>query len=219
MKTEVLKLKKIIFIISILIIIAGIIVILTKGFNMGIDYSQSKNVKIYFTETYYNENVNQMLNDVFGNEERKVQDIEYFDNAISITIRTVNDEQISTLKEKVSEEYGIEDIDEHVIINDMPNYKLKDLIKPYIMPFTITTVTIFAYFGIRFRKLGLIKSVLSPLSILAIVEMVYISIIAICRIPFGKLIIPISILIYIASQVFFIWNLNKIESSKGNAKK
>ena len=62
-----LKLKKIIFIISILIIIAGIIVILTKGFNMGIDYSQSKNVKIYFTEAYDNENVNQMLNDVFGN--------------------------------------------------------------------------------------------------------------------------------------------------------
>ena len=138
MKTEKSNLKRFILIISILIIVAGIVVISTIGLNMGLDYSEDKNIKIYFGTQYNNEQVNQMLNDVFGSESRKVQDIEYFNDAISITVKQISDEQINTIKDNVSKEYNIDDIDEHVLINDMPSIRVMDIIKPYIIPMIIT---------------------------------------------------------------------------------
>ncbi len=219
MKTEKSNIKRFILIISILIIVAGIVVISTIGLNMGLDYSEAKNIKIYFGTEYNNEQINQMLNDVFGSESRKVQDIEYFNDAISITIKQISDEQINTIKENVSKEYNIDDIDEHVLVNDMPSIRIRDIIKPYIMPIVITTIAIFAYFGIRFRKLGVINCVILPLSVLIVFELLYISLLAIFRIPFGKLVIPIALLMYIALIVSQVWYLNKMEDTKEKIRK
>ena len=219
MKTEKSNLKRFILIISILIIVAGIVVISTIGLNMGLDYSEDKNIKIYFGTQYNNEQVNQMLNDVFGSESRKVQDIEYFNDAISITVKQISDEQINTIKDNVSKEYNIDDIDEHVLINDMPSIRVMDIIKPYIIPMIITTIAILAYFGIRFRKLGVINCVILPLIALIIFELLYISFIAIIRIPFSKLVIPIALLMYIAVIVFIVWYLNNIEETKEKIQK
>ena len=180
MKIEELKLKKVILIIAILIIVAGGVVISTIGFNVGLDYSESQNIKIYFETEYDKDGLKQIVNDVFGNETRKFQDIEYFDDAVSITVKTASENQI---------------------------------------PLVISTVVIFAYLGIRFRKLGVKKAVLLPLGLLSLLEMIYISIIAICRIPFGRLVIPIALLIYIAIMVYILARLSKMEETKVEPKK
>ena len=219
MKIEELKLKKVILIIAILIIVAGGVVISTIGFNVGLDYSESQNIKIYFETEYDKDGLKQIVNDVFGNETRKFQDIEYFDDAVSITVKTASENQINSLEEKIIQEYNIDDIESHVIINNVPNYRLRDLIKLYIIPLVITTVVIFAYLGIRFRKLGVKKAVLLPLGLLSLLEMIYISIIAICRIPFGRLVIPIALLIYIAIMVYILARLSKMEETKVEPKK
>jgi len=211
MKTEQSKPIKLILLISIVIIIVGGIVILTKGFNVGLDYSEAKNIKIYFEASYNDNDLNQILNDVFENENRKIQEIEYFHDAVSIKIKNVSDEQIDNLKQKIGEKYNIDDIDKHIIVNDIPGLKLKDLAKPYIMPIIIATIIIFIYIVIRFRKIGIKETVLIPVVELFVIQLTYISLIAICRIPFGKLVIPVSILLYILSIVCTIIKLSNKE--------
>lgn len=213
MKTKESKLEKIILIIAILIIVAGVVTINTVGFNIGIDYAKSKNIKIHFDDSYNMSDINNIANDVFGNEYKKVQEIEYFNNDVLITVKTISDEQISSLKEKVSENYNIEDIDEHIDVNDIPEYHFKDIVKPYVTPLVITTIAIFVYLGVRFRKLGVKKAILIPLGILTILELLYVSVIAISRIPFGRFIIPVSLVIYIITMILSVIRLSKIEES------
>lgn len=211
MKTEASKFKKVILIIAILIILAGGVVIYTIGFHVGLDYSASQNIKIYFETSYEDTQIEQIVKDVFGNGSKRIQDIELFHDAVSITVKEVNEEQINNLKQRVSQIYNIEDIESHIIVNDMPSYRLRDVMKPYILPLTITTVAIFAYLAIRFRKIGMKKALLLPLGLLIILEAVYISIIAICRIPLGRYMIPIALLIYVATFVYTLARLAKIE--------
>lgn len=211
MKTEASKFKKVILIIAILIILAGGVVIYTIGFHVGLDYSASQNIKIYFETSYEDTQIEQIVKDVFGNGSKRIQDIELFHDAVSITVKEANEEQINNLKQRVSQIYNIEDIESHIIVNDMPSYRLRDVMKPYILPLTITTVAIFAYLAIRFRKIGMKKALLLPLGLLIILEAVYISIIAICRIPLGRYMIPIALLIYVATFVYTLARLAKIE--------
>lgn len=211
MKTEASKFKKVILIVAILIILAGGVVVYTIGFHVGLDYSASQNIKIYFETSYEDAQIEQIVKDVFGNGSKRIQDIELFHDAVSITVKEANEEQINDLKQRVSQIYNIEDIESHVIVNDMPSYRLRDVMKPYILPLAITTVAIFFYLAIRFRKIGMKKALLLPLGLLIILEAAYISIIAICRIPLGRYMIPIALLIYVATFVYTLARLAKIE--------
>ena len=77
--------------------------------------------------------------------------------------------------------------------------KIRDLVKPYVTSFAISTVLILVYIAIRYRKLGFVKTMLKSLLIIVIAQAILFSVIAITRIPVGRLTIPMVLIVYVCT--------------------
>ena len=84
----------------------------------------------------------------------------------------------------------------------------------------IVTIVIIAYIGIRYLKLGLVKVIITLILRLIISQALFLSVIAIIRIPIGVYTVPLAILIYIAVVTYtVVQNENRLEKNKENEKK
>ena len=101
----------------------------------------------------------------------------------------------------LDEKYEIKNTTDDIIIKYEPKVKLTSILKPYIMPVAITTIIILIYAFIRYMELGSIKTVGKYLLAIIIPELVYASILVICRIPINKFVAPIGLLVYAISIV------------------
>ena len=111
--------------------------------------------------------------------------------------KKISDEQKNTLNTKINEKYGINNTVDDIQVHYIPSNRLRDIIKPYIVPMLITTALILVYISIRFRKIGIGKVLSQAIILTIIAEALYISIIAITRFPINRLVIPVAIVIYI----------------------
>lgn len=189
--------KKVIFPIMILIIMIGAIVSATVGFKFGLMYEKHKRIEIYIEKDYSLEDVSNIIKEVIPNEKIIMQDVETFNKDIAFTVSNITSEQKKSLDSKIREKYEIDEkTQDVVIVVSEPHTRLSDIMKPYIKPLIITTIIIFAYLVIRFRKVGVLKTSLTTVASIIIMQALYFSILAICRIPISKLTMPISLLIY-----------------------
>ena len=94
----------------------------------------------------------------------------------------------------------------------------KDIIRPYLAPAIITSIIVVLYFTIRYKKLGVLKTLITTLLIIMGTQMVYLSIYAITRIPVNELAMPISMLILVLSFIvlaeIFDKDMSKLKSNK-----
>lgn len=193
---EKIKNTKIIYLIAVLIIIVGIIVTCIWKTNFSLEYAEHTRIDVYIGKEFNKEDIKQIAKEVFKNKEVKYQNIEIFNDSIAINVKELNDEELTVLKEKVKEKYEIEEIDSNVTTMTIPHYRIRDIIKPYIVPIVITTIIILLYIGIRYLKLGVFKVIITLLLRLIVSEAVLASIIQILRIPVGEYMVPVAILIY-----------------------
>ena len=70
------------------------------------------------------------------------------------------------------------------------------MVKQYIIPFIISSAIIAVYLIIRYRKLGIIKVLLKTVGIVVLAQLELLSIMAITRIPIGRITIPLIITVY-----------------------
>lgn len=194
---EKIKNPKIIYLVAVLVIIIGIIVTCIWKTNFSLEYSEHTRINVYIGKVFNVEDIKQIAKEVFPNKEIKYQNIETFKDSIGINVKELNEEELALLKEKVKEKYEIEEIDSNVTTMTIPHYRIRDIIKPYIIPMVITTIIILVYVGIRYLKLDIFNVIITLLVRLIVSEAVFISIIQILRIPVGVYTIPIAILIYI----------------------
>ena len=191
------KTLKILYIVSILVIIAGIVATCVWKTNFSLLYAEHTRIDVYLGKDYNVEDLKQITDGIFENEEVIFQEIETFHDSVAINVTKVSDEQLSSLKEKIKEKYEIEDIDNAITSTIIPHYRIKDIVKPYIIPMLITTVIIIGYVAIRYMSLGMFKVTVKLLVDLVLSQAVLISAIQIIRIPVGVYTIPVSILAYI----------------------
>lgn len=212
------EIKKVIMPIGILIIMIGAIVVATIGFKFGLIYQSHKRIEIYIDKEYSVEDVTNIIKEVLPNEKIIQQNIETFDKDISFTVKNISNEQVKTLKEKINTKYEIDEKTESIIIINEPHTKLSDIMKPYVKPLVITTIIICIYLVIRFRKLGLVNAGLLPIASIIILQALYYSIWAICRIPVSKLTMPLSLLVYILTACVVTVILQKMDRNVINDK-
>ena len=210
--------KKIIFIALAIIIVAGIIITATIGLNVDIMYKAHEQINIYIgKETNINE-IQEIAKEVFGNQKTKVIVVEAFNDAFAINTESVSDEQIESLKQKVGEKYSIEDTSNTVTKSSIPKLRLRDIIKPYIMPVIIATAIIFAFMAVRYKNMGLTKVIIQLLQsgiMLILAEALLLSIIAITRYPVNQYIILGALAIYFTTLMFLnAQNLKELEHLK-----
>lgn len=192
-----MKNKKILYIILACIIVIGAVIIGFKGLNFGLKYEPNKQIEIYIGKEFDNNDIKQMVREVIGNEQVIIQKVELYDEMVSITVKEISDEQIEELNKKVNEKYEIDNkVSEDLIITENANLRGRDLVKPFIFPIALSLIIILVYATIRFRKIDIFEVLLKIFGINIFAQLLYISILAITRLPVNILTVPTAIAIY-----------------------
>ena len=201
--------KKVVYIILACIIIIGTVITATMGLKADLIYSKNAEIDIYIGKQVNKEEINDIVKEVFSEKKVIVQQIELFEDMVSITIPEKSDEELKTqieqLNTKINEKYGTENKAEDIKVIHNSKIKLSSIIKPYIVPIAISVLVILVYVIVRYRKLGILKTIVGA------VEAVFLSIIAITRFPINRLVIPIGLLLYVTTiTILGFLNENKL---------
>lgn len=189
--------KKIICFIIAVIIIAGIIICKTKGFNISLTYSARQQINLSSSNEIDEKKVAEISKSILTDRRVKVKKLERFGNAVQIIAETISEEEKQSLISKINEECGTNISNDDTKIVQVPNTRIRDVIKPYIIPSAITFLAVLLYFIIMYHKIGLIKILLNGILVPILAELLYYSLIAITRIQFGIVTNSIAVGIYV----------------------
>ena len=196
------KKKLIIYILIVAIIIAGIAVTIISGFNFDLKYQDAKRIELGIGRQINENEIRQIAEEVLGeNTQIVLQKIEVFEDAVSIMAKDITEEQRDNIVSKVNEKYGIELTADDVPIITVAHTRGRDIIKPYVIPFSIATLIILVYMMIRYYKQGSLKVLAKTLGFVVLTQAVLFSIMAITRIPIGRLTIPLVLTVYILTLI------------------
>lgn len=195
--------KYIIIAIIALIILAGIVVVSVRGFNKELRFAQSQRIDIYTEQQVDKSKVKDIANEVLGTE-NMLQTVEIYEDMITIRARSISEEQKNNIVNKIKESYEFKQTSETTDINTVPATRIRDMYKQYILPFALSGILVVAYMAIRYYKKGILKVITRTVAIPIVAELLLLSIIAITRIPIGRFIPILLILMYIASVLYVI---------------
>ena len=194
--------NKILIIILILIIIAGILVTANIGLNFDLKYEKSQKIELNLEQEFEISDIKNITDEILQNQEVIIQKVELYKDTVCIISNEISEEQRNNLVEKINEKYGTELVAEDTEILTIPHTRGRDIIKPYITPFIIATaIIIIIYMAIRYYKLNSLKVVLKTIGICILAQLVLLSIIAITRIPIGRLTIPLILIVYMLTLI------------------
>ena len=204
--------SKIIGAIIILIIVIGAAIVGTIGFNFDLRNHSSQMIELYIGKSFEISDIKQITDEVFGNQAVLIQKVEIYEDEVGITTKEITDEQKSNIVEKINEKYETELKADDIDVKSIPHTKLRDTIKPYIIPLVLSTAVVLVYIGIRFYKLGLIKTLLKVGGITVITELVLFALMAITRFPIGRYTLPLVLFVYLITILVITINLeNKLK--------
>lgn len=166
-----------------IVILVGIIITVAVGFNVDMCYRDYNLVDIKIGQDFNINDIKTITNEVFQKQNVEIQKAGVYSDNVVIKVNNITDEQKNLINTKINEKFGINNSVDDIKVNYIPSYKLRDIIKPYIIPLIITTVLILAYMAIRFRKIGIAKVISQAVILTIIAELLYASIIAIRKTP------------------------------------
>ena len=191
-----------------LIILAGIVVVSIWGFNKELRFAESKRIDIYTEQQVDKNKVKSIVNEVLG-KENMLQTVEIYEDMITIRAKNISEEQRNDIVNKIKENYEFEQKAENTNINIVPVTRIRDMYKKYVLPFVISAILVVAYMGIRYYKKGILKVVTKATVIPVVAELLLLSIVAITRIPVGRFIPALVILMYITSILYVTKEIEK----------
>lgn len=206
--------KKIISILLMCLIIAGVIVVATIGFNVGVKYSETTQISIKIGKEFEISDIQKIANEVFEKQNVIVQYVELYKDMVQITVKDASEEQIKNLNEKVNEKYKINNEISDILVTEQSNVKLRDIAKPYILPVVTVSVITILYVMIAFRKLGIGQVLYNTLMNMVSTQAILAGIYAVVRIPINRLTMVIAMILYIASIALNIVYLNKVKTDE-----
>lgn len=216
------KKQKIVFAIIALIIIVGAVITLTIGLNFDLRYEETKRVELYLGKDFEVSDIKEITNETIPNQSVIIQKVEVFEDSVRIIAKEITEEQKQNLVNKINEKYETEiEVDSTEIVT-IPHTRGRDIVKPYIIPFTIATIITLVYMAVRYKKLGIAKTVLKTVIVSIIAQALLLSVIAITRIPIGRLTIPMVIAVYLLTLIGMTTKFEKelgIKKEKENKNK
>ena len=209
------KTNKILILLMILIIIAGILMIIFKGFNFDLKYQDTKQIEFGLDQQFSISDIKAITDEVLNNEPVLIRKVEVYEDAVNITAREITDEQKANIITKVNEKYGTDLNADEIEIATVAHTKGKDIIMPYVVPFIIATIIILIYMMVKYYKLNSGKVLLKTIGIIILTQVLLFSIMAITRIPIGRLTIPLVLTVYMLTLVWYTTKLeNQLKTKK-----
>jgi len=203
--------KKIILLGLILLIIAGIIVVAFKGFNVSLIYQQHENVSFLIGKDVDLKDIKQICKEVFNGKEVVLKEMELFNDSVNISVESITNEEKEQLINKINEKYGTEFTLEGITTRTISNIRIRDLIKPYFKQVILSAVLIIVYLIIRFRKSNIVELLGTIAVVIILTEALLASIIAIVRLPLSPVMINLMMLVAVVELLVYI---NKKEVKK-----
>lgn len=186
-----------------LVILAGIVVVNIWGFNKELRFEQSQSMDIYVEAEVDKEKIKSIADEILG-KDNMVQTVEIYEDMVTIRAKNISEEQKNNIVNKVKENYEFAQTAEDTTINTVPTTRIRDLYKKYTVPFAISGILVLVYMLIRYYKKGISNVLVRTICAPVIAEMFLLSIIAITRIPVGRITIILVIGAYIASVLYII---------------
>lgn len=193
------KKSKILCVILVIIFIVAIISTAIRGLNVSMEYAEGTSIVFDLGKQYDKKDIKQIAKEIWPNESIFVQKVEVYDESVLIKVSQVNDEQLDNLATKINEKYGLELKKENLTILYNSNNKIRDIVKPYIIPLIIATALIVVYYSIRFKG---VKEILEFLLSLVAVEGIIYSIYALAMLPINIITMPIVMIAYGLVTIF-----------------
>ena len=209
------KKNVIILAIAMIIIIAGVIVTFTIGFNKQLRYQESQKIDIYVASEVDVDKIKNIANEVLGRN-NMVQTIEIYQDMVTIRAKSITEEQKNTIVNKVKENYEFEQTAENTEISNIPATRIRDILKKYILPMSLSFVIILVYMTVRYHEKGMLKVMLQTIVFPAICEIILCCLIAITRMPVGVYTPTLILIVYLASITYTVI---RIENQPDVAKK
>ena len=209
------KKNVIILAIAMIIVIAGIIVASTIGFNKQLRYQDSQKIDIYVAREVDVDKIKNIANEVLG-KQNMVQTIEIYQDMVTIRAKSISDEQKDSIINKIKENYEFEQTAEATEIKDIPATRIRDILKKYILPMSLSFVIILVYMTVRYHEKGMLKVMLQTIVFPAICEIILCCLIAITRMPVGVYTPTLILIVYLASITYTVI---RIENQPDVAKK
>ena len=194
-----MKKNNAIYIFLIVLIIAGAIVYKVKGLSKELNYSNRQQFEISAASTFDVSKVENIAKEILANKKVKVQKVERFNNALEIISTEISEDEKQNIINKVNEEYNETISNENISIISVPETRVRDIVKPYILPVIITLTAVLLYFIFVYSKLGIKSVLLKGLAMPILLILSYYSIIVILRIPFGRITNCIAVALYLLS--------------------
>lgn len=198
------NIKIIVISIMTLVILAGIVVTGIYGFNKELKYSKSQSIDVYIEQEADVSKIKGIVNENLGNSNNMVQTVEIYKDLVTIRAKEITDEQKNNIVNKIKENYEFSQTAEDTTINTVPETKLIDMYKMYIIPFTISGILVLAYMAIRYYKKGILKVLGRTIIFPIFGELFLLSIISITRMPVSRFTPVLVIAMYIASILMVI---------------
>lgn len=196
--------KKIILLGLILIIIAGMVVVALKGFNVSLLFEQHETVKLVIGKQINIDDVKDICKEVFKDRDVIVRKLELFDDAVNIDIESITDEEKQNLVNKVNEKYGTEFTVETMDIRTNSNVRIRDIVRPYLIPLVISAIGTVVYMVSRFRNMSKMKLLGRITAIIALTELVVASCVCIVRFPLTPVLINVMVAVAVFELVLYI---------------
>lgn len=191
--------SKILVVIITLVIVIGAVIVGIKGFNFDIRSQASQKIELYIEKSFEISDIKQITDEVLKNQSVLIQKVEVYEDQVSITAKEITDEQKSNIVDKINEKYGTELKAEDIDVKNIPHTKFRDIVNPYILPLVISTGVILIYIGIRFHSIGIFKTILKVVVIVALAEAILFALMAITRFPIGRYTLPLVLFVYLVS--------------------
>ena len=200
--------KTLVIAIIALIILAGIIVIATVGFNKELKYLPTQRIDIYIEQKADRNKIENIADEVIGSR-NIIQTVEIYEDMVTIRAEQITEEQKNNIVNKVKENYEFAQTAEETTIKSVSDTRIRDMYKQYVLPLIISGIIVLLYMLVRYYKKGILKvlakTVISPV----IAELFLISIIAIARIPVGRIIPTLVILVYVFAILSVVKEIEK----------
>ena len=199
------NINKILVILVAILLVIGMFLIATRGFNYSIEYKGVTELKFMLGQVLDMNEVESIAKEALNNKEMKIQKIDYFNDSIIISVVDPTDEEIQALIDKFNSRYGQNNTMESISIIKTADTSLYEIAKHYIVPVIIAVILVAIYMGIRFRKQGILKVTLLPIVMSVVVEALYLSALAILQIPVSIWTMPIALVLLLITLTIYAY--------------
>lgn len=190
--------KKLFYFIILIIIVVDIIITSTKGLNVNLYYGEG-DIITFIQDSMDVSGIKEVCNEVFGKDNFIVQKIEFFNDSYSIKTKEATNDNLTDLCDKLNEKYSTELTFDTFIVNHVANTRIREIVKPYIIPTLMSIILILVIYAVMFKGY---KQMIILINNTVIVQVILYSIYAICRVKVNILSMPVAFSIFIFTTLF-----------------